>query len=183
MSAGTADAGGSDDDPELVGVDHGPARFSSAVAVGAALLAVLVVASFAPVIAPVGAVGVAVLAVGLYVRGSRRLVSIGAAGLFVAALVAAALGALAATPTLVAVAAAMIAWDVGQNAVGVGHQLGRHVPTRRAELVHAAGSLVVATAITVLTYVVYLIANDGQPAAALVSLLVGAVLLIWAFRV
>lgn len=45
----------------------------------------------------------------------------------------------------IGIAGSLIAWDLNSNAVSLGRELGRHSPTRQSELVHASGSLLVAT--------------------------------------
>jgi hypothetical protein len=52
--------------------------------------------------------------------------------------------------TFVGVAAALVTWDLGENAVDLGSHLGPATETRRAEVVHATGSLAVAAAGAVL---------------------------------
>lgn len=70
------------------------------------------------------------------------------AGLFVAAV-----GGLLSGPSpivgFIGIAGSFIVWDLNTNAVSLGRELGRHTPTRQAELVHAGGSLLVATLGTV----------------------------------
>jgi hypothetical protein len=72
----------------------------------------------------------------------------GAVGLGAALLFAATLGAAAADVgpllTLVAGAAALFVWDVGENGVEVGRQLGREAETSRGEFVHSGASALVA---------------------------------------
>lgn len=68
--------------------------------------------------------------------------ALGAAMLFGAAVLSAPAGA-PALVTLAGVAAALVAWDLGETGVDVGSHLGRAVDTRRAEIVHATGSVAV----------------------------------------
>jgi uncharacterized membrane protein YbaN (DUF454 family) len=163
-----------------VEVDRGPARLSSALATIAALLAVLTSAPLSVLAVLLGGVGFVVLAVALFARGSRRLLWLGTVSIFGGALDA---GARAAAPpalVLTSVAAVLLAWDVGQNAISVGEQLGRGAETWRAELVHAAVSTVVAVLVAVAAYAVFGL-GVGSPPVLAVLLFVGASLLLtWA---
>ena len=120
--------------------------------------------------------GLLVLAVGL-VMGTRRLLTLGGAGLLVGVLVAG-LGAASAATLLLGVAATVLAWDVGGFAVDLGAELGREADTHRVEVVHATGSAAVALATAGLGYGVYLTAGGSQPVAALLLLLLAGVVLL-----
>ncbi|MFB6136120.1 MAG: hypothetical protein ABEJ04_05125 [Halobacteriaceae archaeon] len=161
-----------------VDVDHAPARLSSALSLLFGLVSAAASAALPTVSLPVGVLGIGALGAGL-VADSRRLVTAGAGGLFAAALAGGAFG-LPVELVLVGVAASVLAWDVGENAISVGHQLGRGSDTSRGELVHAAASTVVGALVTVVGYVLYRLATGGQPVVALVLLLSGAVFLLWA---
>jgi len=71
--------------------------------------------------------------------------AMGAGLLFLAAVAAAPAGA-PALVTFAGVAAALVAWDLGDTAVDIGGHLGDRAETRRAEVVHATGSVAVAVA-------------------------------------
>jgi hypothetical protein len=157
-------------------IDRSPAVVSTALAVGAGLLSLLGSTLGSVVGALPAAIGLAVLGVGL-VRASRAVVTAGAGLLFVGVLLSGASGA-GAEPLLIGTIGAIVAWDVGENGIGIGQQLGRAADTRRAELVHAASSLVVGAVTAGLGYGVYRGAASGQPLTALVFLLVGAVVLV-----
>jgi hypothetical protein len=157
-------------------IDRSPAVVSTALAVGAGVLSVLASALGSVVGAIPGAAGLAVLGVGL-VRGSRAAVTGGSGLLFAGVLLAGASGA-SPEPLLVGTLGAILAWDIGENGIGLGAQLGRAADTRRLEFVHAASSLVVGAVTAGLGYGVYLGATSGQPLTALVFLLVGAVVLV-----
>lgn len=78
--------------------------------------------------------------------------AIGATLLFLASVGAAPLDA----PSIVTfggVAAALITWDLGETAVDIGSHLGTEATTRRAEVVHATGTLGVGTAGVVLAVI------------------------------
>ncbi|SEO44934.1 hypothetical protein SAMN04487948_102470 [Halogranum amylolyticum] len=157
-------------------IDRSPAVVSTAIAVGAGVASLLgsAVGSIGGAIP--AAAGLAVLGLGV-VRASRAAVTAGAGLLFAGVLFAGASGA-GPEPLLVGTISAVVAWDVGENGIGIGAQLGRAADTRRAELVHAASSLVVGAITAGLGYGVYRGATGGQPLTALVFLLVGAVVLV-----
>lgn len=157
-----------------------PSRFGIAVAVGFALLAIAVTAIVAPTGAAVSGIGLVVLLAGL-VLASRRLVTNGGAFLLLGVLYA---GYTGAAPLLVLVGALMgvLAWDAGSNAISVGEQLGKESSTMRAEVVHVTASFLVGTLAVAVGYAVYVAAAGGQPVAAVLLLVVGAVALVNALR-
>ena len=157
-------------------IDRSPAVVSSGLAVVAAGVSVVGTAFGAPTGALGGAAGLVVLGLGLLVA-SRRAVTVGGGLLFAGVLFAGASGA-SAEPLLLGTVGAVVAWDVGDNAISVGQQLGRAARTRNAELVHAAASLAVGGVTAAVGYAVYLAAAAGQPLTALVFLLLGAVVLV-----
>ncbi|MFB6218784.1 MAG: hypothetical protein ABEH77_06340 [Halobacteriaceae archaeon] len=161
-------------------MDRGPALLSVQVAGVTAVGSVLTVLPGDVVGLPPAAAGAAVLAVGA-VRGSRRLVTAGAALLFFGVLA----GALTADDPLLALlgaALAFVAWDTAEHGIGVGEQLGRDAPTRRLEVTHAAASAIVGLLAVAAGYGAYTVAWGGLPSAALVLFLLGALLLTWTLR-
>lgn len=161
-------------------IDRSPALASAAVSLSAALVGSLALVLAAPRVAAVGAVGV-VLLVAALLAGSRRVVGWAGGLLFVGALAGGLSGA-GSEALLVCAVGAAVAWDAGDFAVEVGRQLGRDAPTRRLELVHAGFSLLVGTLAAGVGYGVYAAATGGQPLAALVFLLFGAVVLVSTLR-
>ncbi|PSP56644.1 hypothetical protein BRC82_01860 [Halobacteriales archaeon QS_1_67_19] len=156
-------------------IDRSPARLSAALATTtAAVSAAASGLASLPALA-IGAIGVLGVLVGV-IRGVRRAVTLGAAGLLVAAL----LGGLT-TPAwlllLPGVMAAVLAWDLGEQAINVGEQLGRAADTTRLETTHAAASTVVAAGGAALGYGIFLVGSGGQAVTALVFLLLAAVVL------
>lgn len=127
-----------------------------------------------------GAVGTVVLAGGLY-AASRRLVALAGAAFLLGVLLAGGRGA-APEPLLVAALGAVLAWDLGEFALGVGEQLGREADTARLTLVHAASDLLVGVVGAGAIYGVFLATRGGQPASAVVFLLLGVVVLVAALR-
>lgn len=183
MSGGAADAEETTvaDGLTVVEIDHSPTVASSAGAVAAGMIAALASAPFALLALPLGFGGIAILAYGLFGSADRTTVSIGTVGLFLSVIVAGGFG----TPLeflLLGMAATMVAWDLGQNAIGLGEQVGRHSKTTRSEAIHASISVLVAMLAAVVGYVVYHSAGGGRPVAALTAVLVGVVLLLWAIR-
>jgi hypothetical protein len=144
-----------------VEVDTSPARLSSAVATVAAALAVLISAPLSVFALPLGVGGFVVFLVALFGAGSRSLLWFGCVALFVSVVVAGTLGSGPPALLLTSVAATLLAWDIGQNAISVGEQLGNGATTWRSEVVHGAAD---------------------QPVTALLLLLAAGLLLTWALR-
>lgn len=161
-------------------MDRAPALLSVQVAVLAAVGSVLAVLPGDVLGIPPAAVGAAAVGAGA-VRGSRRLVTAGAAALFLGVL-AAALTVDDPFLTLLGGALAFVAWDVGEYGIDVGEQLGRDAPTRRLEVTHAAASTIVGLLAVIAGYGVYTVAWGGLPSAALVLFLLGGLLLTWTLR-
>ncbi|MFC4407466.1 DUF7519 family protein [Haloarchaeobius iranensis] len=164
-------------------IDRRPVRLSAIVSLGAAAVAALAAILTASVGGVVAGLGIVALAPGLVV-GSRRLVHAGGVVLAAGMVVAGATGAGAAAELflLVGTAATVVAWDVGQNAVGLGQQLGQEAETTRAELAHIGATLVVGGVTVGVAYGLYQVAGTGQPLPALVMLLVAALVLTTALR-
>lgn len=160
-------------------INRSPAQLSSAFAVTAAAIALL---TTIPSVAGVafGVAGIGSVTAGL-VRGSRRLVTLGAGALFGGVLLAGLAGA-SVESLLVGTAAVVLVWDVGEQAINVGEQLGRAAVTARGETAHAAASTVVGASGVGLGYAVYVLTTGGQPMTALVFLLLSAVLFASALR-
>lgn len=147
------------------------------IALGAASVAVLSILSVPPA-AAVGALGVICVAVGL-VFTSRPLIELSGAVLGSALVVG---GGFGAPPALVGIGtlAAVVAWDVSDHAYDLGQQIGREGRTRRNELVHLGGSLLVGGSAGAFAYGTFLGMAGGQPTTALSFLLCGALaLIVW----
>lgn len=157
----------------------GPSNVGQGLTLLAALLA-------AGTLVPVGsAVGVGLVAVVVFAvalrRRSRTALGLGVATLVVALLV----GGVSGTPPellVVSTAAAVLAWDVGDNALAVGEHLGRRARTERLELAHAAGTLAVAVVGSAFAYGVFRLAGGGRPLLAVVLLLFGSTLIVAVLR-
>lgn len=161
-------------------VDRGPSRFGLSLSGAATVTAVAAVLLVSPTGALVTLFGGFVLAVGV----ALDRLGVRDAGL-VAMLAGPVLGGLAApavVPPLVATVAIVLARDTADNAIDVGAQLGAHARTRRAEAVHATGTLVVGLAGAAAGFLVYALAGGGRPVTALVVLLAGAFALLLAIR-
>jgi hypothetical protein len=161
-------------------IDRSPAVLSASLSVFAGMVAVVALALGSPTALAVAVPGLLVVGLALLV-GSRRALGGGETLLVGAVLLAGVQGA-PAESLLVATLATLLSWDVGDNAVEVGEQLGRGADTRRAELVHAAASTAVGVVGAGVAYGAYLGATGGQPVTALVFLLIGAVALVSALR-
>jgi hypothetical protein len=161
-------------------IDRSPALLSTALAITAAAIAAGTSALASTTGLAVGAGGFLVVLLGV-LRGSRRAITLGSTALLIAALVGG-LGADAPYLLLPGVIATVLAWDLGEQAINVGEQLGRGAETTQLEATHAAGSTVVAVGAGGLGYGIYLLSSGGQPVTALVFLLLAAVVLTSALR-
>ena len=161
-------------------IDRSPARLSSALAVTAAALAAGT-SALSGTFALAGAIGGFALLTAGVVVGSRRGITLGAGVLLLGALVGGLLSG-AAYLLLPGVIATVLAWDLGEQAINVGEQLGRDAETTQLEVTHAAGSTVVGVGAGALGYGVYLVSSGGQPVTALVFLLLAVVVLTSALR-
>jgi len=157
-------------------VDHGPAQFGSWVAALAGGLAFVMSGFYSWPALIVGAIGLVLLWAGL-VRGSTATVTTGAFGVFLAAIIAGSQSA-PIIPVLASIVFAVVAWDTGGNAISIGKQLGRSANTMRVEVVHIGASFAVGLLTAGIGYAIYVFGTGGQPVAAVVFLLLGAVLLI-----
>ncbi len=121
-----------------------------------------------------GLVGLLLLAFGvlpLRGTGSRGLVTVGTALLFVSVLAAGLFRAPVGT-LLVAGALTVVAWDVGENAISIGEHLGIAAETRPIEATHAAGSLLVAGATVGVGFLLVGVGTAGLSLVQLALLLV-----------
>lgn len=168
--------------PTTIEVDHSPTRVSSYAAVGASIIAAITSAPFALLSLPLGIGGVGILAGGLFRGdGNRGWVALGTVSLFLSVLIAGGFG----TPPellLVSMATTVLAWNFGQNAIGLGEQIGRHSETQRNEVIHCAVATIVAMVVAGFGYTVFSVAGGGQPLGALTMVLFGLIFLIWAIR-
>lgn len=164
-----------------VTVEHAPARASSVVAVVAGLVATLSTATGSILSLAVAFLGLGGVAIGLFAVESERLALVGTAILFVGLLVSGVFDN-PAPILLFGAIAAFVAFDASQNAFSVGAQLSTETTTTRGELVHVAATLAVGSIAVIVAYGVYLLSAAGQPASALVFLLLCGVLFAWAIR-
>lgn len=150
----------------------------SSVVVLLAAVGVLLVTAVSVYTLVVDIIGVVLLFIGV-VRGSTRAFTIGTAMLFGGIVIA---GMMGVAPLYYLLAAFLVAtvWNVGQNGFSIAREVGHGVPTRRIELIHLIGSVVVLVAGVSIGYAVFLTATGGQPAIALVALLVGVIALLTA---
>lgn len=156
-------------------IDRSPARLSATLSLVAGLVAVAATAVAGPLGAVVAAPGLLVVFLGV-TRGSRRAVTVGSFVLFVGALVGPVAGS-DSPAVLVAVAATVLVWDLGEHAINVGEQLGREADTRSGEVAHAAASTAIGAGAAALGYLLYVAASGRKPLTALVLLLFAAIVL------
>lgn len=129
-----------------------------------------------------GVLGLPFIALGIlqvHPRIDRRLVSLGLVFLVVGAILSGMFNGTGTDPVplLVSLAAAIVAWDAGEQAINVGEQLGRTARTWPSEVVHSLGSTVYG-ALSVGTAVVLFQADvTGLPLESLLLLLAAAVVL------
>lgn len=154
-------------DPTPPSLGLGATAAAGAVAVGATGL-------LAPA-APVALGGALLMPLGVW-RASRRIHTIGALAAFAGVALAGLAGAHP-LQVLLGVAAALLAWDAGEHAIGLGSQVGRRADSRRAMLAHLGASTAVAVAVVAGSYLVFLLARRGQAGAAAVVLAGAAALL------
>lgn len=128
----------------------------------------------------IGTFGALVFLLGLLVA-KRRLISFGASIVFAGTIVAGTEQA-PVLAVLIAVASTVIAWDLARYGIGLTRQLGTDARTLRPESVHTSVSAGVGLGTVVIGYSVFQIGLEGQPATALVLLLLAAVLLVVALR-
>ena len=163
----------------MTGPNRRPPRLSVGLAVLAGGVATLSVVGV-PIAAGIGAVGLVLMAVGL-VSAVRTLIELSGGAFGLAVVVG---GGLGGSPAAVSIAAlsAVVAWDIADHAHDLGQQIGRDGRTRRNELVHAGGSLVVGSVAAAVVYGTFLGMAGGQPTTALAFLLCGAIALVAALR-
>jgi hypothetical protein len=157
-------------------IDRSPARLGRLASMSAGLLALASSGLYSWPAFATGTFGLSLLLVGL-VRGSHGFVTGGAFVLFLGGILAGAGGA-PVLPVLVGVTAAVLAWDLGENAIGIGAQLGRGADTVRLEAVHIAASTVVGAVVAGVGFGLYRVGTGEHPVAALVLLVIAAVLLV-----
>lgn len=167
---------GDDSDADPVDPAHRPAVVTGGLSIVALLLAVFASVFYSPYVLAGGVVGLMVVGAGLQ-RGSRRAVTLGAAAVLTG-LLAGGIDGVPPVPMLASVTATVLAWDAGHHAIGIGDQLGREATTIRAELPHVGGTVLVGLVAGAGSYAVFRVGPSGQPAAAVIAMLFGAVLLL-----
>jgi len=165
---------------ESTGFDDSPTRLGVALSLSLAGVATLALVAGSPTGVIAGVLGTALLAPGL-LRGQRRLVDLAAAVLVVGVAVVGVEGA-SPVPLVVAAGASVAAWDVGENAISVGEQLGRAADTRRAELVHAGGTVALAGGVTVVGVAGFRLTTTTQPVTTVAVLVIAVLALTAALR-
>ena len=160
-------------------IDRSPTYLSGTLALLAGAVTVLL-SAVAPVAVAVGLAGLLALGLGLWL-GRQAPVTVGAGLLVVGVLAAGVSGAsLVATP--LGVMTALLAFDLGTTALGLGRQLGRATPTAEVELLHAAASTAVGLSVLIAALVVHGVATGGQPVEAVFGLLVAVLFVVVLLR-
>lgn len=152
-----------------------PSLQSGGLAAAAISVVALALGFYSMLALPFGALALCAAAAAV-ARGWRRAAVWAGVLLFGAAVAAAVENA----PTLVVLlgaGGAVVAWDLLDNAISLGEQLGREADTRRTEVVHAGGSVALALGVSVGSYGLYSVAGGGKPLSALVFLLIAVVAL------
>lgn len=129
--------------------------------------------------------GVAVLAAALVpVRGtgSRSLVKLGVGFVFCSVLLAGFFQSVNPDHLLGATAASVVAWNAGEQAIGLGEQLGRSATTWRLELVHVGATGLVAVAAVGGVYATRTVATGTPSFAGFTATAVALLLLVVALR-
>lgn len=123
-----------------------------------------------------GIVGLLVLGLGLgavYPGYERWFVTAGTGTILLSVFVSGLLQDATVGAMLAGTTATVVAWDLGEQAINMGEQVGRGASTWRVELVHGAGGLVVGALAVAIALVIDDVGVTGLPIAAL-SILLGA---------
>lgn len=113
--------------------------------------------------------------------GERRHVSAGAAVLSLGVLVGAFSGVEPAY-ALVGGVGAVVAYDAGEHAVSLGHDVGQDARVEQAVLVHVASTVSFSVVVAALAFGVYTFGPSALPLTALLTLLLGGILLAFVLR-
>lgn len=171
---GAVDSPDDSGEREWVEFEYQPAGVSTVVAVGASMVATVTLASVW-LAASIGAgLGTVLLVAGL-IRGSRKLVSVGA-GAMLFSLVTAGLADAPVIPVVITAVAVLVAYDAAQYTVQLGKQVGADADTTSTELSHIGVTVAVTVACGTLGIGVFTLAPAQQPGIVLFTLLVAAVL-------
>lgn len=149
-----------------------PPRLAASISGIAAVVAVVFTALGGGAATAIAALGVPVLALGA-LQGRRTPVSLGGLLIVFGAIIGGTMGT-PAPAVLAAVAAAFVAWDVGEYGIDLGEQVGRVARSRNAVVTHAASSTLVAGFTTLVGVTIFTISPAGRPLDALLLLLAGA---------
>lgn len=158
--------------------DARPPSLAVAPAAVAAALVVLPVAAGSTVGLVLAGPGVAAVVYGAH-TATRSYVTLGGALAFLGVAVAAASG----LPTALALpagVAALVAYDTGEHAVGLGVDVGADATVTQSVAVHTAGSVAVASLAAGLGYAVYQFGPTSLPVTGLLALLFASVFLAYA---
>jgi hypothetical protein len=127
-----------------------------------------------------GMVGAAVVAASVVAprRWTRRVVAVGVTCVVLGVLASGVVYGADSIRLLAAAALAVLAWDAGENAVGLGRQVGRDGVTPRVEAVHLGASAVVGALAVAAAVAAAALPLSGIPVAAVLLLLVAVLALV-----
>lgn len=176
------------DPAEAVGIDSTGTEepeyqfppFTGLVGPASGTATVVIVASELLSLGVFGIIGVALLGAGI-ARGSHQLNLLGF-GLLVGTILLGAILQLSTIGIVTSMAAAIVAYDAGRYAIGLGNQLRENASAPQAELFHIGGTTVVAGVLAAGTYAGYQFLWGGQPVSAVILLLIAAALLFLVLR-
>lgn len=132
-----------------------------------------------------GLLGLFVLFVGLIPlrRGwERPLVATGAALLWIGVVTGGVVQNTGPTTLFVAGIAVVVAWDLAEQSVSLGRQIGREAETVRAEVTHGFGTVAVGVGVFIATVSIYRFGVDGLPLGGFFALLIAGFVLAIALR-
>ena len=160
-------------------IERSPTYLSSTLALLAGV-STAVLSAYAQVALGATLAGLLVLGLGLGV-GRQSPVTVGG-GLLVAGVVAAGVSGAPVSATVLGMTTALLAFDLGTTALGLGEQLGRETPTSEVELLHAVASAAVGLGVVVPALAIREVATGGQPVSAVFGLLVVVLLSVVVLR-
>jgi hypothetical protein len=178
----SVEASPDEEEVELVDVIHGPPRLSQGIALAAMLVGIVLTAPFTALSVLFGISGAVIVAAGILYSHSTGWLTLGTGIALLGAVTAGAYGAVPVEFMLIGVTTLIVAWDVGQHGISLGRQIGRQADTRRAELVHAASTVLVIGVFSALAYLVHLSGLRDRPAPAVAVVIIGIVFMMWLFR-
>lgn len=156
-------------------IDRRPTVPGVVVGVFAVLAIVMLFNQYSMAVTAPVAIGLIGILVGGY-TGRRQLASVGVA-LVVIAILMAGLYNYPVSTLLASGVLAVVSWDAIDNGFALGRQLGRAADSRRAAVLHMAGTILGGTVVAGAIYLIYVLSPAGWPLTALVLTTLAALLL------